>query len=107
MIRWPWTSRARLDDALEQVAFLRAENAQLTDTVTRMVRLEHGTTEMPRPPRAAPEQMPRELFEHIKGYGNRSIQKAMLEQAYRRRAAGESWDVIQADAMKHPEEAPE
>jgi len=41
-MNWPWTSRARLEDALEQVAHLRAEVNRLTDSLTRINRREVG-----------------------------------------------------------------
>ena len=99
-LRWPWTSRARLDDALEQVAHLRAECAKLTEAMTRIGRREVGLPETPRQPRPAPEPIPEELERYIRGFENRSVRANMRQEALLRRVQGTPWAEITRDAMK-------
>jgi len=100
---WPWTSVRRLTDALEQVAWLRAENARLVEQLTRIGRHQAGLSELPRVPRPALEPMPRDLLKHFNSFDSASIRKAQRDVALRRHAAGEPWATIMADAMP-PEE---
>jgi len=100
MLRWPWTSRARLDDAVEQIAHLRAEVNRLTDALTRINRREVGLPEVPRQPRPDIGEMPSELAKFIAGFENRSVRANMRQEAYLRRRQGAEWAEITRDAMK-------
>ena len=105
-MRWPWTSVARVDDALAQVAYLRAEVSKLTDTLTRLTRREMGMTEEPRPARPPLLPMPPVLKEHIESYADASLRKTMRDAAYRRHAQGASWDSIISDVLVKKEAVP-
>lgn len=107
MIRWPWTSAARLDyaqsrleDAFSQIGWLRRQNQSLTDQLVRVQRHQVGLHETPREPRPAIEPMPKPLHDYIKGFANKSIQKAMRDAAYKRHAQGEPWNDILEDTMR-------
>ena len=100
MIRWPWTSRARLEDALEQVAHLRAECAKLTEALTRIGRREVGLPEVPRGARVEIGEPPAKLARYIAGFENRSIRTAMWSEARQRRRQGTSWEEIESDVME-------
>jgi hypothetical protein len=91
---------ARLEDAHEQVAFLRAENARLTDSLTRVTRASNGLAEVPHEPRKPPEEIPAELVKIVSGFGNEALRKRIYQVALSRRARGESWQVIIAEAKK-------
>ena len=99
-MRFPWTSRARLGDALDQVAHLRAECAKLTEAMTRIGRREVGLPEAPRGARVEIGEIPAELARYIAGFESRSIRGAMRSEAFRRRQQGTSWEEIVSDAMK-------
>jgi len=102
-MRWPWVGRGRLDDALEQVAFLRAENARLSEALTRIGRHEAGMTEEPRAPRPVVEPMPESLKEHIAKWGSRDLRKQQTTEAYRRHVRGVPWTTIEADILAEEE----
>ena len=106
MMRWPWTSCSRLDDALDQVAHLRTEVTRLSDALTRISRREVGLPEVPREPRPALQPMPQELREYISGFASASVQKAMRDTAYRQHAAGKPWADIIGSAMTEEEKVP-
>ena len=99
-MNWPWTSRARLDDALEQIAHLRAQVVTLTDALTRINRREVGLPEVPRPPKAAPEPIPDELERYIRGFDDPSARHRLRREALIRRTQGTPWDQITRDAMR-------
>lgn len=125
-MRWPWTSVARLDDAMRAMSALRAEHEasrdalraayadeiahlrsqvdRLTDHLTRIQRREAGMTETPRAPRPALEPMPRELHEYIAGIANGSLQKEIRDRCYRRHAKGEPWASIVQEIVQPTEE---
>jgi chromosome segregation ATPase len=120
-MRWPWTSLARLEserwhheqriselraqmlarieDADDEITWLREKNEHLTEQLVRIQRHQAGLHEVPKQPRPALEPMPVELREYVAGFANRSIQKAMRDAAYRRHSQGEPWASIMADAM--------
>ena len=102
--RWPWTSRARLDDALAEVAHLRVEVAKLTDALTRICRREVGLPEVPRQLRPPLEPMPQELHEHYKRYGDQRLAKAERDVAYRAHAQGKPWAQIVAEVTAQKED---
>ena len=85
---------ARLDDAKEQIASLRAENEKLTDALVRLQRFERGMTETPRKPRKELLPMPEELKEYLSGIGSASIQREITSRAYKRHGGGEDWESI-------------
>lgn len=101
--RWPWTARGRLDDALEQVAHLRAQVDRLTDALTRIGRREVGLPEEPRQARAEMKPMPPELKSYIEGHANKGIRGMMMREAFRRHGKGETWEAIVADVIPRPE----
>jgi len=103
-LRWPWTGRGRLDDALAQIVYLRAENAKLTETLTRLSRKEMGLSEEPHAPRPPMLEMPRQLADFIRGFADRSIQKSMRDVAYQRVARGATWQQVTQDAMTEDKE---
>jgi hypothetical protein len=107
---WPWVSRARFDDAAEQVRarlsdamgqveHLRAEVDRLTDALVRIGRSEAGLSEEPRQPRPAPEPMPDELVKYIAAFGNRTVRREMTAVAWRRHVRGTPWATIVAEVM--------
>jgi hypothetical protein len=124
-MRWPWTSRARLDDVLTEVARLREdhlreaeEHDRFTDflreqllssqaahtaaveALTRVTRASNGLAEVPHEPRKPPEEIPAELVKIVSGFGNEALRKRIYQVALSRRARGESWQVIIAEAKK-------
>ena len=104
IFRWPWTSCARLDDAVGQIEWLRTENAKLADALVRMERVEHGMSETPRVPRPEPAPMPRKLEIYLSGMATPSLKKMARSEAIRRNRAGQSWDDIVADVVPRPGE---
>ena len=102
-MKWPWTSIARLDDAMQQVAFLREANTKLTESLTRISRREVGLPEVPREARPPLEPMPPELAGYISEFANASVRKTMRDTALRQHAAGKSWAAIVADTMAEEE----
>lgn len=105
-MNWPWVSSARLDDALGQVAFLRAENTKLTDSLTRISRREVGLPEVPRAARPPTEPIPRDILEHCNSYASSSVCKLQRDTALRCHAQGESWESIRARLKTEEEEVP-
>jgi hypothetical protein len=117
-MRWPWTSRARLDDALALVerareemrarladagatiASLGEQNARLIDSLTRVTRASNGLAEVPHEPRKPAEEIPVELVKIVSGFGNEALRKRIYQVALSRHARGESWQVIIAEAKK-------
>ena len=108
-MRWPWMSVARLEDAREQVQYLRGEldgalltNAKLVDQMTRISRREAGLPEVPREPRPieATEPMPRPLREHILRFSSQAVQRSLREQALKKHSEGLSWDDISKLVMR-------
>ena len=102
-MKWPWTSRARLDDAMGQIAHLREENAKLVDNLTRIGRREVGLPEVPREPRPPMEPMPPELAAYIADFANASVRKTMRDTALRKHAAGKTWAAIIAETTTEEE----
>lgn len=93
-MRWPWTSRARLDDLQDQVAWLREQNSELVDKLARVKRFQAGMTETPGGTRRELEPMPVELLQHINAFATQSTRRMLSGQAYRAHARGESWPSI-------------
>lgn len=100
---------ARLDDAREQVSYLRGEldgalltNARLMEQLTRISRREAGLPEVPREPRPirAEDPMPRPLREYILRFASQNMQRSLREQALKRHAQGASWEEILALVTK-------
>jgi hypothetical protein len=111
-MNWPWTSRARLDNALGQVDYLREqlsraslEYAAVVAQLTRIGRREAGMPEVPREARPAMEPMPSDLRQYISGYANANVRREMMSAAYRQHAAGKPWSEIASKAMT-PREVP-
>ena len=98
--RWPWTSVARLDDAREEIVYLRARVADLTDQLVRIHRVENGLTETPRPPRPVPEPIPKEFLELCMRYASPTIQREMRNAGIKASARGKSWAAIIAEVRK-------
>ena len=96
---WPWTSRARLEDARRENEWLRERVAFLEDRLDRRERAKLGLPEEPREQREHIGQMPSELIDHIRRYGSRELQKMQINEAKRRRLRGESWEQIMSDVM--------
>ena len=100
VVRWPWVSVARLDDAQEQVAWLQGRVEDLEQHLRRVQRFEAGMAEsVPKPKERELLPMPQELKEHIADWDNPAQQKHMRDIAYRRHARGETWDVIMDDVL--------
>ena len=104
MLRWPWVSRGRLDDALDQIVWLRREIEELRDGQTRLERVKAGMSEEPRPPKREILPMPKDLMEYIAGMSSPSLRKNARDIAYRRNASGEAWGVIEASVLQPPED---
>jgi hypothetical protein len=86
-------------EALEgELKRLAAQNAELVEHVTRMDRVEHGLGETARKPREM-QPMPGPLLDYIRGFASRSTQKQMRDEAFRRHARGEPWEIIVADVI--------
>jgi len=128
-MRWPWTSVARLDDALglverareemrarledagRQVAFLheqltvsQAAHAAAVEALTRVTRASNGLAEVPHEPRKPAEEIPAELVKLVKGFGNEALRTRIYQVALSRRARGESWQAIIAEAKNNTAE---
>lgn len=105
-MRWPWTSKARLDDKDAEIKRLQAiiagyqqEMEILTDAITRMGRFQSGMPETPRRAKPPIERMPLKLYKYIKGYSNPSIKKEMLRRANTEHRNGRPWPEIAAEIM--------
>ena len=109
-MRWPWVSRARLDDlqaasaraaakADADIAWLRERVEFLEDRAERRQRKELGMLEEPRKARVERVDMPPELVQYISRWANPKMKHEMFRAAFRRNNAGESWDSIKADIM--------
>jgi hypothetical protein len=124
-MRWPWTSLARMEserwyqenriselraqmlarieDADDEINWLREKNDHLTEQIVRIQRHQAGLHEIPKQPKPALEPMPKEVREYISGFGNPSIRKDMRDRAYRQHARGVPWSEI-AETMLSEEE---
>ena len=107
-MHWPWVSRGaleametRLQDARDQINWLRKRNEGLQDQIIRIQRRESGLPEVAREPRQPVGRMPDELREYIEGFANPAMRKQMRDQAIRRRVhQGESWASITKDVLE-------
>lgn len=95
-MRWPWTSRARLDDLRTERDWLRQKVDDLTAQLVRLERKREGLPEVPKE-RPKLEPMPVELRRYLLGFASTGRQQ--IAEVFRRHAAGESWDAIIAGIM--------
>jgi hypothetical protein len=98
-LRWPWVGVGRLDDAREEIAWLRQRTTELETHLVRMKRVEQGMGELPREKRPQIDPMPRDLAGYIAGFNSPSHRKLQTETAVQRRMSGESWENIQNDIL--------
>jgi hypothetical protein len=104
-VSWPWVARSTLDAVCAERDRLLADNQKLLEHVTRVQRHESGLPEVPRQPRerrASP--MPTDLSGYIAGIQNPALRRTMRAEAWRRYKDGETWEAIQAEVMRPPEE---
>src|SRR5690606_20434089 len=92
-------ARQQFDLLQQQVNFLRHQNEQLINQLTRIKRKEVGLPEVPRPPRERPKPMPRELIDYCNKFASENVRRAEMEALERRHRDGESWDSIMADVF--------
>lgn len=78
----------------EEIASLRAERSALVEHFKRMDRIDHGVTEVPRPPRREIKSISRLAFEHVKSWGSEAMQADVRARLEARHRKGESWDDI-------------
>lgn len=86
-----------MQDALEQIIWLRKRNDDLIDHLKRVDRAEHGMPELPvqpRPPKEPIGEMPRELVVYIEAHASREVKAQLERRAIQRRKRGESWDAV-------------
>jgi len=102
-MRFPLVSRLAFDVVAAERDHLRAENARLSEALTRIGRHEAGMTEEPRAPRPVVEPMPESLKEHIAKWGSRDLRKQQTTEAYRRHVRGVPWTTIEADILAEEE----
>lgn len=93
----PWVSRLAYDAVCSERDRLRLQLDSLLDHVKRTDRLEHGVSEVPRPPRPPLEPMPHSLREKLDGWSNASIRREERNQCFRRHAQGVSWAQIEQE----------
>ena len=116
MMRWPWTSVARLDDMekahLQLVAQVQSENTRLVeqnrellDSLTRLERFKAGMAEVPREERPKLEPMPQRLQDYYNAFAHKGSGQLHRSEAYRRNARGTPWQKIVEDTLPPKEEA--
>jgi len=98
-MKWPWVSREMLETVIAERDWLRAQNTELLNHVKRIDRARQGLSEVPREPKPAIIQMPQELHAYFDGFSNKALARQSRNEAYRRHAAGLSWDTIMKEAF--------
>ncbi len=91
---WFWVSRELLDEVKADRDYLREQLGARNDHLTRVARKGAGMPELPRQQEEEVEPMPNEVREMIRGFADPTVQATLMEDAYRARRIGESWDAI-------------
>ena len=99
-MNWPWVPRLAYEGVVADRDRLLAQNKELLDHITRMDRVEHGMTEVPRQQRPPTEPIDKELLAFINSHGSPEIRNQMLEEALRRHHKhGVPYSEIKRDVM--------
>lgn len=100
----------RIEQAKDEIAWLREQNGDLIEQIIRIERREHQMPEITPEVRRGPKQMdpmPAELEKYIKSFRNPSLVRDMMRRAYRKHASGEAWLKIEAEVRNPPPEPEE
>ena len=100
---WPLVSRRAFDLVVDERDRLRAQNDRLIEHQNRIERREAGLPEVPREKRPV-QPMPRTLRRWIEGHGTPEIRRALMQEAHKRYAGGQSWESIEQEVTREPEQ---
>lgn len=98
-MRWPWVSRLAFEVVRDERDRLAAQNAELTEALTRMKRWQAGMAEQVQPSREPDEPPPPELYELVRGFESEAMRRNVIDDAHRAHKRGTPWDHV-IDALE-------